>query len=85
MMDITYQIIKPIIGKEEQEGNQVKVEFQAFNQDEPIKTIGIIADETSKLTSEQRQLAIVNAFLGLKKFYEYDQESKIWIFKSIAI
>ena len=81
-MEITYQIIKPIIEKEEQDGNQVKVEFRASNQDEPINTIGIIVPETNKLTCEQRQLAIVNAFLGLKKFYDFNQELNIWEFKS---
>ncbi len=55
-MEITYELLKPLIVKEELEGNQVKIEFKAENQEQPIETIGVIMpsqDEIMKNVAKQ--------------------------------
>jgi len=57
-MEYTYEQIKPLIKKEELEGQQMKVSFQAIGQDTAIDSIGVMIPEKSDMMKSVAKSAV---------------------------
>jgi len=57
-MGYTYEQIRPLIKKEELEGQQMKVSFQAIDQEAPIDAIGVMIPEKSDMMKNVAKSAV---------------------------
>jgi hypothetical protein len=57
-MEITYDILRPIIKKEEINGNQIAIEFQAPGQLEPIQATGVVVPDQKDMMKSAGKQAI---------------------------
>lgn len=63
-MEITYEMIEPIIVSQEVEGQMVKLKFKAENQDTPMETVGVIMPDQDEIMKKAMAQAGKAAAVG---------------------
>ncbi|MCD6366502.1 MAG: hypothetical protein J7L46_03070 [Bacteroidales bacterium] len=63
-MEITYEKIKPLIVSETLEGNQVKLKFQAKNQEAPFETVGVVVPDQDEIMKDVAKQAVKRTIIS---------------------
>ena len=63
-MDVTYEMIKPIIVKEEVNGQMINLEFKTDNMDQAIPSMAVVVPDPNEIMKNAAKSTAVNSAIG---------------------